>query len=103
MSRYNRAPIITTKENPRQRYINVKYPLILPSSNDIYIKVGQGDRYDTLALLYYSDSNLWWVILNANPNQSFDSLYPKIGLQLRVPSPSRVSGIISNYNAINGF
>ena len=103
MSRYNRVPAITSKEDKKKRYINVKYPLIPPSSSDIYVYAGQGDRYDTLASNYYSDSSLWWIILQSNPNQKFDSLYPRIGAQLRIPSPGRVSSIVASYNKLNGF
>ena len=103
MSRYNRVPEITSKEDKKRRYINVKYPLIPPSLSDIYIYVGQGDRYDTLASNYYSDSSLWWIILQSNPNQQFDSLYPKIGAQLRIPSSGRVSSIVASYELLNGF
>ena len=103
MSRYNRVPAITSKEDKKRRYINVKYPLIPPSPSDIYVYAGQGDRYDTLASNYYSDSSLWWVILQSNPNQNFDSLYPRIGAQLRIPSPGRVSSIVASYNKLNGF
>ena len=103
MSRYNSLPTIVSKENKKRRYINVKYPLIPPSPSDIYVYAGQGDRYDTLASNYYSDSSLWWVILQSNPNQKFDSLYPRIGAQLRIPSPGRIANISANYNALNGF
>ena len=103
MSRYNRVPETSTEEDKRKRYINVKYPLILPSPSDIYVRTGKGDRYDTLALSYYSDPSLWWVILLSNPNQKFDSLYPNIGSQLRIPSPDRISSIIADYNILNGF
>ena len=103
MNRYNKAPIITSKEDPKQRYVNIKYPLILPSSSDIYVYVGQGDRYDTLASNYYSDSSLWWIITLSNPNQPSDSLYPKIGAQLRIPSRNRVPSIIASYELLNGF
>jgi len=103
MSRYNRVPAITSKEDKKRRYINIKYPLISPSPSDIYVYVGQGDRYDTLASSYYSDSSLWWIITQANPNQPFDSLYPNVGAQLRIPSSNRVSSIISSYELLNGF
>lgn len=103
MSRYNGVPTTISKENKKRRYINVKYPLISPSSSDIYVYVGQGDRYDTLASTYYNNSSLWWVILIANPNQSFDTLYPSVGAQLRIPSPNRISNIVVNYEKLNGF
>ena len=101
MNRYNVAQVIKTPEDPRRRYTNIKYPLILPSPADIYIYTGQGDRYDTLALTYYSDTTLWWIISRANPTQPNDTLYPNIGAQIRIPNPSRISSIIANYQGLN--
>lgn len=101
MNRYNVAQIIKTPEDPKRRYTNIKYPLIPPTSNDIYVYTTQGDRYDVLALNYYSDITLWWVINKSNPNQPNDSLYPIPGSQLRIPSPSRIPSIISSFSALN--
>jgi hypothetical protein len=50
MNRYNVAQVIQKPDNPIKRFTNVKYPSILPSSNDIYVYTTQGDRYDVLAL-----------------------------------------------------
>jgi len=101
MNRYNVAQIIQKPDNPIRRYTNIKYPSILRSSLDIYVYTTQGDRYDVLALNYYNDSSLWWVINRANPNQSSDSLYPNIGDQIRIPSPQRIPNILEDYSKIN--
>ena len=101
MNRYSVAKIIKTFDNPIRRFTTVKYPSILPSSLDIYVYTTQGDRYDILALNYYNDSSLWWVINRANPNQPSDSLYPIIGTQIRIPSADRILSIISTYEDLN--
>jgi hypothetical protein len=101
MNRYNVAKVIHTPENPSRRFTNIKYPTILTSPSDIYVYTTQGDRYDILALNYYNDSSLWWVINRANPNQPSDSLYPIIGTQLRIPSANRILSIISTYEDLN--
>ena len=101
MNRYNVAQIIQKPDNPIRRYTNVKYPSILPSSNDIYVYTTQGDRYDILASTYYSDSTLWWIINRVNSAQSSDSLYPAPGAQIRIPSPSRIPSILAEYSNIN--
>jgi hypothetical protein len=103
MSRYNVAQIIKKPDNPIKRYTNVKYPSILPSSLDIYVYTTQGDKYDSLALTYYNDSNLWWVINRANPNQPSDTLYPINGSQIRIPSPQRIPSIMASYSSINSI
>jgi len=101
MSRYSSIPYITTTDNPKRRYINVKYPEIIPTSEDIYVYTSQGDRYDILALRYYSNSELWWVISRANPSQPSDSLYPNPGEQIRIPSPLSIPTILANYSNLN--
>lgn len=109
MNRYN--PISTQEgPNPTQnsqdkilRYITTKYPIISRSSQDIYVYTGVGDRYDILAQAYYNDSTLWWVILKANSNLSKDSLKPPVGSQIRIPSPTRIPNIISEYESLNNI
>ena len=101
MNRYSAAQIIKTLEDPRRRYTNIKYPSILPTSDDIYVYTSQGDRYDTLALTYYSDTTLWWIISRANSSQPNDTLYPNVGAQIRIPSPSRIPAILANYQSLN--
>ena len=59
MARYNGIPIFSSLENPKRRFVNIKYPLIFCANDDIYAFVAQGDRYDLIASSYYEDSNLW--------------------------------------------
>jgi len=102
MSRYTFIPFISTPEKPERRYINVKYPSIPRGSQDIYVYVTQGDRYDILAQTYYNDSTLWWVISRANVDiSSPDSIFPPTGAQIRIPSVDRIGSIISEYEEIN--
>ena len=103
MNRYSNLPTIKNRETRKTRYINIKYPGIPASSLDIYIFVTQGDRYDTLALTYYKDPSLWWIISRANPNQPFDSLYPKAGSQIRIPDSSNTISIVARYELMNGI
>lgn len=84
-------------------YVNVKYPEIPLDFSDIYMYVDRGDRYDTLALEYYGDSRLWWIISRANTNQTPDSLIPDIGSQIRIPGKNRVFNIINQYETMNQF
>ena len=100
MARYSSIPIITTPENPKRRYILTKYPSIPREFSDIYVYTTKGDRYDLLAQSYYGDSSLWWIIARANPSTS-DSIYPNVGEQIRIPSKSRISNILGEYNNLN--
>ena len=107
MARYSQIDS-TTGPNPTLnlkdkylRYRNVKYPNIPRSIDDIYIFTQSSDRYDTLSQIYYKDSSLWWIISTANYNTRQDSLTPPVGSQVRIPAPSRVNQIISNYEVLN--
>ena len=66
-------------------YSNVRYPSVPKNLSDIYIFVTEGVRYDTLAQQYYGDSSLWWVISSANEELVQNSIYPPLGVQLRIP------------------
>ena len=98
MTRYSRIP--TTRDNTGTRlYKTVKYPIIPRRENDIYVITQEGDRYDILAKSYYQDSSLWWVISSANGNLSQNSIFPPLGIQLRIPGDLDI--IIQSYNALN--
>mgnify|MGYP003636981872 FL=1 len=98
MARYSRIP--TTRDNTGTRlYKTVKYPIIPRRENDIYVITQEGDRYDILAKSYYQDSSLWWVISSANGNLSQNSIFPPLGIQLRIPGDLDI--IIQSYNALN--
>jgi hypothetical protein len=101
MNRYGGIPITQTIENPKRRYVNLKYPEISHDFSDIYVYTTRGDRYDTLALAYYNDSSLWWIIARANPSQTPDSLIPNYGDQIRIPSAQRVASILDQYDSLN--
>jgi len=89
MARYSRTNIIKNAEG--KRYYNSKiYPEIPRSDNDLYVITSFGDRYDLLANRYYKNSSLWWVISSANP-EYIGSLYPPIGIQLRIPADISVA------------
>ena len=101
MARYTNIPVFKTAEDTNRRYTVVKYPSIPLGETDLYVYTTKGDRFDILALNYYGDSSLWWIINRANSSQSSDSLYPRVGAQIRIPAPQRVSDILSQYNALN--
>ena len=106
MARYNNIRLITPRTssgNLPRRYSTVKYPEIPKDFSDTYVYATQGDRYDLLANDYYNDSSLWWIISTANYEVSYDSITPPHGTQIRIPSPSRLSSILSRYESLNFF
>jgi hypothetical protein len=98
MQRYLNIRKKTSKSGNRMYRTNI-YPDIPRSLSDTYVITQVEDRYDKLALQYYKDSSLWWVISNANPEYINGSLYPPVGIQLRIPG--NIGAIINQYNKIN--
>ena len=98
INRYQNIP--TTTNGPRlpKFYVNVIYPDIPLSNNDSYVISTLGDRMDLMAQDFYGDLGYWWVIASAN-SLSCDSLFPPIGMQLRLPQD--LLGIVSEYNQVN--
>lgn len=103
MNRYSQIPTLKVQlENSSPIvYKTVKYPRITLDPQDIYVYITQGDRYDILAQTYYGDSSLWWIVKIANPSQDSSSLNPLAGSQIRIPSPNRISSILSQYESLN--
>ena len=97
MNRYKNIGILAD-ENGRRYRRNPIFPVIPAAPDDLYVISTAGDRYDTLALDYYNDPSLWWIIAASN-NQGRDSLAVKPGIQLRIPM--NTSNVISQYNALN--
>jgi hypothetical protein len=56
------------------------------------------DRLDLLAYDFYQDSSLWWIISSANALPG-DSIYPPVGIQLRIPT--NIQSILNTYNKVN--
>ena len=98
MNRYQNIPIIKSTTG-KQMYATSRYPEIPLSENDIYVYTSQGDRYDILALQYYGDSSLWWVIAAGNPNIDLMTLVIPEGVQLRIPG--NFAQVVSAFNLIN--
>jgi len=97
-SRYQ--TIQTTKLNVTgsQYYTTNIYPEIAPTNNDYYVITTVEDRLDLLAFDFYQDSSLWWVIASANALPG-DSIYPPIGVQLRIPTD--IQSVLNTYNRVN--
>lgn len=82
----------------RQYRRNAIYPEISTSEDDIYVITTAGDRYDVLALQFYNDPKLWWIIAGANTGFQ-SSLNIKPGIQLRIPTNK--DRIIKDYEELN--
>ena len=98
MGRYTNREILFTKKGKRYQ-ATTKYPDVPLSFNDIYVYTDEGDRFDILAQNYYSDSSLWWIISVANPQLTQMSMFPPLGVQIRIPMNK--GGVIDQYNQFN--
>tara|TARA_Y100001937_G_scaffold70657_1_gene96162 strand:+ start:2208 stop:2513 length:306 start_codon:yes stop_codon:yes gene_type:complete len=97
MNRYENIDIIK-QQGERKYTTTIVYPIINPQISDTYIITKQGDRLDNLAYEYYKDPTLWWVIARAN-GIGLGTLFPKVGIQLRIPE--NIDKIKSEYNELN--
>ncbi len=98
MNRYQNIP--KTKIDGKLVYVTSRYPEVPITSDDIYVYTVQGDRFDVLALQYYQDSSLWWIISIANADKlPQNSLVIPEGMQIRIPA--FYAGIINTFNRIN--
>ena len=84
MNRYKNIRRFKTSQG-KEYVTNPIYPNIPPSPDDFYILSSEGDRFDTLALDFYGDSKLWWIIASANI-MSKASLAVQPGIQIRIPA-----------------
>ena len=100
MGRYSTIQTNITARGRRFKE-TTKYPDIPLSYNDIYVYTDEGDRFDILALQYYGDSSLWWVISTANENLPQNSYYLPLDIQIRIPS--NVGAAVASYNNLNGI
>ena len=98
MGRYTNIALAQTSKG-KQYYTTVKYPDIPLSFDDVYVFTDEGDRFDILAEKYYDDPSLWWVIAIANPQFNQGSIYPPLGIQIRIPS--NVCSILTEYEQLN--
>lgn len=97
MNRYDTTKTTNTAEGV-EYLTTTRYPDIPRDVNDYYVMTSAGDRYDTLAQQFYSDSSLWWVIACANNSQQA-SLVVEPGIQLRIPG--NIDTVVSNHRNAN--
>lgn len=64
-------------------------PEIPDSDGDIEHKIRAGERLDSLAVTYYRDGSLWWVIAVRN-NMDLPDAQMVVGRTITVPDPQVV-------------
>jgi len=103
MGRYNeigyKRSLSKNGKQGKRLYKTVKYPDIPLDISDIYVYAEETDRYDQLAQTYYGDASLWWIISTANASYSQNSLFPPLGVQIRIPQ--NIGSIQTEYYRLN--
>ena len=97
MDRYRHSKTIIKKDNKRI-YGQTLYPPIIPKASDLYIRIQDGQRLDTLANTYYGDPSMWWIIAQAN-SITGGTLFVPPGKQIRIPQD--ITSINSDFEQIN--
>ncbi len=91
-------------------YQTTRYPEVPLSDQDIYLYTTQGDRFDVLALTYYEDQSLWWIISIANTAIAGTSLPSDLpqnslvipeGIQIRIPA--NYPGVLNSFKKLNSL
>jgi len=96
-SRYQNISIVKSKEN-KNIYSQTYYPEFGNLEDDICIIISITDRLDLISLDFYGDEKLWWVIVMVN-NLEGDSIYPPVGIQLKIPK--NIEDILNKFNKEN--
>lgn len=86
-------------EDGKEIYNQIYFPEIGLFEDDTYIITQYDNRYDLISYDFWNDESYWWVIPMIN-NLECDSIYPPIGIQLRISKD--INNIISLYNRENG-
>lgn len=89
---------VQTRWDGKRVYQSATYPAIVPQDSDLLVVSNSEDYLDTLALKYYGDPTLYWVIALAN-NLGKGRFSVPPGLTLRIPVD--VSQILADYSQIN--
>jgi hypothetical protein len=97
MNRYPNNIILKETNGPRY-FGSTKYPFIGVSLDDYYIITMQGDRLDNLSNQFYKDPTLYWILQISN-GLNRDSLYPPVGIQLRIPQ--NLNQILEDFDKLN--
>tara|TARA_Y100001938_G_C7739562_1_gene258665 strand:+ start:190 stop:456 length:267 start_codon:yes stop_codon:yes gene_type:complete len=72
---------IRAKNGVRYRS-TAEYPDVSEKDSDIYVITQYGDRLDTIAMDFYKNPHMWWIIAKAN---GLSDLNIKQGTSLRIP------------------
>jgi hypothetical protein len=95
-SRYQTTLQIKDAKGTRHAETTIIAP-VPATGNDLYIRTVSMERLDKLALDFYNDGSLWWVIAAAN-GLGKGTLVVQPNTRLRIPSETGVQDRIQQAN-----
>ena len=98
MSRYLIANVQRDENTEKLKLSTVIIPTPPRKSSDIYIQTFGTERLDKLALTFYEDASLWWIIAAANGLGKGTLIVPS-GLSLRIPDKINIQNYINSTNS----
>jgi hypothetical protein len=96
MSRYSTGKIIFDA-NGKRHYDTIILPNPAGNTTDIFIQTTTPDRLDKLALIFYDDETMWWVIAAANGLGKGSYMVPA-DTRLRIPDIADIQSVIIDTN-----
>lgn len=97
MIRYD-STAVQNRWDGKRVYKTTHYPIIPVQDTDIQVITNSEDYLDAMALKYYGDPTLYWIIALAN-NLGKGRLSVPAGLTIRIPVDT--SSILSDFNQLN--
>jgi hypothetical protein len=98
MSRYITAAVQRDVNTDKRKLSTIIVPTPPVRSSDIYIQTMGVERLDKLALTFYEDATLWWIIAAANGLGKGTLLIPG-GVKLRIPDRINIQDYVNTINA----
>jgi hypothetical protein len=98
MTRYDQNKNIRVRFDGKRYFGTRLYPNIDHRESDIIYITDETDFLDSLALKFYNDTSMWWIIALAN-NLGKGRLSIPPGTQLRIPVDINI--ILQKYNKLN--
>jgi nucleoid-associated protein YgaU len=97
MSRYILANAQRDSFTEKRKLSTVIIPTPVKRTSDTFIQTVGTERLDKLALTFYGDATLWWVIASANALGKGSLMIPS-GLNLRIPDKLNIQEYINQIN-----
>lgn len=97
MSRYITTKPIQTKQDISRKSTTIYPNIPTDLQNDIYIRTTSADRLDKLALHFYNDASMWWIIASSNGLGKGTIIVPP-NTRLRIPSKKQATDLLIKTN-----